>query len=313
MEYRKLGQTGLKVSALGIGAWQLGGPLVLDGIQDGHPDPGKDKVLYMIQALADHGINFIDTAEQYSNGESERRVGEAIKSRRNEWVLSTKFGHKVGPNNTRVEDTSPESIMPAIEGSLSRLQTDRIEVYHFHTHPIIEQLDEIAEVLNQAKKQGKILNVAVSTNDINMIKELHSRSMIDVVQYVSSMFEPFADVQAYVKENNLGGIVRGVVSQGRLSGKYFAQNPQPKVGDRRIELREDFTRFAPLAKLCPEGMTMLETAIRFVLDQEATSTIILGSKTLQEYEVALKSLSFSRIEADTRQQLFELGQKLLAI
>jgi aryl-alcohol dehydrogenase-like predicted oxidoreductase len=71
MDYRKLGKTNLMVSPLCIGAWQLGGPLFFDGKPDGHPDPGKDNVLRMIAELGERGINFIDTAEQYSNGESD--------------------------------------------------------------------------------------------------------------------------------------------------------------------------------------------------------------------------------------------------
>ena len=98
MQQNKLGPTGLNVSPLSIGAWQLGGPLAFDGKPDGHPDPGKQNVIRMIQELGDLGINAIDTAEQYSDGESERRVGEAIAADRDRWIVSTKFGYRVGVN-----------------------------------------------------------------------------------------------------------------------------------------------------------------------------------------------------------------------
>jgi aryl-alcohol dehydrogenase-like predicted oxidoreductase len=96
MKPSTLGKTGIKVSPITIGAWQLGGPLFFDGKPDGHPDPGKENVLRMIRELGDLGINAIDTAEQYSNGESERRTGEALKGVRDQWIISTKFGYRVG-------------------------------------------------------------------------------------------------------------------------------------------------------------------------------------------------------------------------
>ena len=97
MELRALGGTGIEVSPITIGAWQLGGPLFFDGKPDGHPDPGKESVIRMIHELGDLGVNSIDTAEQYSAGESERRVGAALKGRRDRWVVSSKFGYRVGP------------------------------------------------------------------------------------------------------------------------------------------------------------------------------------------------------------------------
>ena len=82
MQPRLLGRTGISVSTITIGAWQLGGPLTLDGKPDGHPDPGEANVIRLIHELGDLGVNAIDTAEQYSAGESERRVGKALKGRR---------------------------------------------------------------------------------------------------------------------------------------------------------------------------------------------------------------------------------------
>src|ERR1700722_7813944 len=97
MKYRNLGKTGLAVSEIGVGAWQLGGPLLLDGKMDGHPDVGEDFAIDLIHRAQDElGINFIDTAEQYGAGESKRRVGKALRGRRDKWVVSTKFGMQVG-------------------------------------------------------------------------------------------------------------------------------------------------------------------------------------------------------------------------
>ena len=106
MERRELGHTGLMVSPICIGAWQLAGPLTLDGEPDGHPDPARGHVLRLIRQLGDEGVNCIDTAEQYGDGESERRVGAAVAGCRDEWIISTKFGYRVGPGGTRSDGAS---------------------------------------------------------------------------------------------------------------------------------------------------------------------------------------------------------------
>ena len=97
MKYRILGRTGLEVSEIGIGMWQLSGPLTVDDKQDGFPDPGVKSVGDLIRACGDFGINLIDTAEIYGDGEGERRAGAAIKGQRDRWILSTKFGLRRSP------------------------------------------------------------------------------------------------------------------------------------------------------------------------------------------------------------------------
>ena len=104
MKLRPLGRTGLLVSEIGIGGWQLAGPLLLDGKSDGHPDLGRPFVIDLIRRCGDLGVNLIDTAEQYGAGESESRVGEAVRGRRDRWIISTKFGAIVGPQGERIND-----------------------------------------------------------------------------------------------------------------------------------------------------------------------------------------------------------------
>ena len=232
MKLNALGKTGISVSPITIGAWQLGGPLFFDGKPDGHPDPGKDNVIRMIHELGDLGVNAIDTAEQYSAGESERRVGEALKDRRDQWVISSKFGYRVGPNNTRDDGSQPETILPSLEGSLKRLGTDFIDVYLYHCAPEIEWLDEGRAVLERAKEQGKIRSYGISTNDVGLLEKMVEHDTVEVVQFASNLLDEHSirlrreasarqDVWKLCQDNNLGTQVRGVMSQGRLSGKYF--------------------------------------------------------------------------------------------
>lgn len=307
MNYVTLGKTGLCVSPICIGAWQLGGPLFFDGKPDGHPDPGKENVLRMIRELGERGINFIDTAEQYSNGESERRVGQALSGRRDQWVISTKFGYRVAPDGGREDDSSPPTIMPSLEGSLERLNTDYIDIYLFHCAPKVEDLDESRNILEKAKKSGKIRFYGISTNNLNLIRKLHEHSMLDVLQYHTNILEPNTDIREFVCQYNIGAQVRGVMAQGRLSGKYFHQKPDWRPDDNRAKWfrDEDYTRYAVFEKAAPKGMTMAQVAIRWILDQPGNHSICIGAKNMADYEAAIEAVNMPPLNKETKRQLTE--------
>lgn len=311
MKYRELGSTGLSVSEIGIGAWQLGGPLLLDGKVDGHPEIGKDEAINLIRQIGDMGVNFIDTAEQYGKGESERRVGEALAGHRDKWVISTKFGHKVGPNNERIKDTRPEIIMESIEGSLKRLNTDYIDVYLYHTTPVFDRLDEAKAILAQAKEQGKIRHFGISTENVDFVKKLQEESMLDVVQFVNSILNPATETREIIRNNKLGGIVRGTFAGGRLTGRYFEQGFTAHKDDIRSNFPDDYTKYSVYQECIPGGMNMVQLAIRYLLDQvDTTNTIILGAKSASDYDNAIKAVECAPLTAENRARIDELTASL---
>lgn len=305
MQHRSLGNTGIMVSPLTIGAWQLGGPLAFDGEPDGHPDPGRDAVIRMIRKLGDLGINAVDTAEQYSDGESERRVGEAILGKRRDWVVSSKFGYRIGARHTRIDDSSPPTILPSLEGSLKRLQTDYIDAYLYHCRPERKDIDAGREILEQAKQQGKILSYGISTGDAELTQELAEHDAVEVVQFPSSLLDDDHAMWRLAREHSLGTQVRGVMAQGRLSGKYFQHAPSWREDDRRShEFRtQDFRRYAALADCLPEGWTMAQAAIRWTLDHEGCHTICLGAKNLEDYRAAIAAVDLPPLDQATRERL----------
>jgi len=197
MRRRPLGKTGLLVSEIGVGAWQLGGPLMLDGKADGHPELGREFCIRLIREAGELGVNFIDTAEQYGNGESERRVGEALEGRREEWVISTKFGAQVGPNGERQNDVSPARVVRSLEDSLRRLRTDYIDVYLYHTAPRAEYAEDVAALLLKAKEAGKVRAVGISTIDLKQVEYLDSLGCLDVVQYARNMVDQRPEIAAW--------------------------------------------------------------------------------------------------------------------
>lgn len=312
MTLRTLGKTGLEVSPLCVGTWQLAGPVNFDGEPDGHPDPGKDNAIRMIRQLGDRGLNFIDTAEQYGAGEAERRTGEALKGQREKWIISTKFGYRVGPGVTRIDDSSPPTILSSLEGSLDRLQTDCIDIYLYHCAPDVADLAEAREILEGARQAGKVRFFGISTGCLEMSKALHEEGLLDVLQFPSSLLEPASDLTNFCEQYNVGTQVRGVLAQGRLSGKYFYQQPTWGTNDNRSKhlAGKDLSQYATLAQALPPNYTMAQAAIRWALDQPGHDSICLGAKNLSDYEAAIAALTLPALGEDVFKAIEESARAL---
>jgi len=317
MNLRPLGKTNLMVSEIGVGAWQLGGPLILDGKADGHPDLGRDYCVRLIREAGALGINFIDTAEQYGAGESERRVGEALEGRRAEWILGTKFGAQVGPNGERINDASARQVPLSLEGSLRRLRTDYIDVYVYHTGPQPGEAEKVAEFLQKAKQAGKVRAVGISTNQLQQVEYLHSLGCLDVVQYARNMMDPQPELTAWIERHRAGGVVRGAFAGGRLSGRYFRQAPQFGADDIRArwlkpEAAEEFARYAAFEELVTPERGMIQLALRYLLDAPSTSTIIPGGKSIEDYKAAIRATHLPPLTGAERERIAELREKIRA-
>ncbi|MDP9173661.1 MAG: aldo/keto reductase [Planctomycetota bacterium] len=302
MKYRTLGKSGIHVSEIGVGAWQLGGPLLLDGKMDGHPDVGSTFAVDLIRRCnSELGINFIDTAEQYGAGESERRVGQALEGQRDKWIISTKFGAQVGdvvpdpatkiPSGKRVNDVSATRVPLSLENSLRKLRTDHIDIYLYHSAPDPAQAEPVARFLESAKRKGQIRAAGISTANFAFVEFLHSLGCLDVVQFPQNMIDRQEQIAAFLAQHNIGGVVRGAFAGGRLSGKYFHTPPKFAAEDIRnnkfrAEAIKDFTRYAVLEQFLTPDCPMPRLALRWLLDKPTTHTIILGAKSFEEYRDA---------------------------
>ena len=160
MEYRTLGRTGVQVSPLCLGAMMFGA----------WGEPDHDTSIRIIHAALDAGINFVDTADVYSQGENEEIVGKALKGRRDEIVLATKFHNQMGEGANR-RGNSRRWIMRAVEDSLRRLQTDHIDLYQVHRPDPDADVEETLSALTDLVRQGKIRYFGSSTYPASMIVE----------------------------------------------------------------------------------------------------------------------------------------------
>ncbi len=286
MEYRTLGQTGIRVSEIGFGAWAIGGDAW-------GPVEDHDSVAAMRRAL-ELGVNFIDTADVYGDGHSEELVAEAIAGRRDEVVISTKgglMGHHRDPEREPVYDR-PEKIVEAFEASLRRLRTDYIDVYWCHIwwdkH---EETEAFLEAFDQLKGSGKATAVGVSTDSIDHLRHFDRDGTIDAVQLDYSILnrKRESDELPYAEEHGLGVVVRGPLFKGLLTGK-FGTDATFAAGDIRESwpnepwYAESVAKVDQLRALEREDQTLGQLALRFVLAHPAVSIAIPGAKDPHQVE-----------------------------
>jgi len=289
MKLRPFSKTGMNVSEIGLGAWQLANP-------DWGVD-SKSEALRVIQKSLEAGCNFFDTAPGYAGGRSEELLGEGLKSMRKDVMLCTKFGHTA----EGLTDFSTNAIHQSIEASLRRLQTDYLDIVLMHNPPR-EMMDgrvasQYAE-LEKLKAEGKIREYGVSLDwreELEMVVDTTQSKALEV--FFNALYQEPLPAFQKAHENGVGIIVKVPLDSGWLSGRYrkghqfddIRKRWPPEVVARRSELVEQF------AALVPEGTSMAHAALQFILTQPQVSTIIPGAKSaeqaLDNFAAADKQLS----------------------
>lgn len=290
------------MSVFSVGTWQLSGPLTLDGHADGFPDVGREAAVRLIRECGDLGINAVDCAEIYGNGEGERRVGEALQGQRDRWVVTTKFGFRCGPNQQRITDASAETIRPSLEGSLKRLRTDYVDLLLYHCRPDATQVLKGQRELERLKQEGKLRAYGVSTDDPEVLSLLVSAGA-QVVLFSQSILTHPKQLLQPAKARGLGVMIRGALASGRLSGKYFGRDPEFSHEDIRWSARGARWRYPIVDRFRPAGLSMPAFALRYLLDFDTTHTIVLGGKALDQYQIAVGALDAPRLSHSTHWEL----------
>jgi aryl-alcohol dehydrogenase-like predicted oxidoreductase len=192
------------------------------------------------------------------------------------------------PGGKRVNDVSAKRVPLSLEASLRRLKTEHVDIYLYHSPPDRNEADAVARYLESAKQKGHVRAIGISTAKFEFAEYLQSIGCLDVVQFPENMIDRQPEFRSLMTRHNVGGILRGAFAGGRLSGKYFHQPPEFGAQDiRGTRLKpQDFGKYAVLEKLAVPGRTVAQTALRWLLDQPSTHTIILGAKTFSEYRDA---------------------------
>lgn len=265
MEKRVLGKD-LEVSAVGLGCM---------GLSHGYGVPTEKKqALWLIQQSVDMGYTFFDTAEIYGTSDNpndnENLVGEALKSCRDKVVIATKFGIKFDTENSTIPypiipDSRPECIRASVEGSLKRLQTDYIDLYYQHRIDPQIAPEEVASVMEQLIKEGKILHWGISEVNEDYLRRAHAVCPVTAVENRYSMMARwYEELFPVLEELNIGFVAFSPMANGYLSGKYGVDSQF----DKKYDYRSSMPQFTDAATVRNQGL--LNLLFNIAKEKEAT-------------------------------------------
>ncbi len=310
METKPLGKTGMPVSRFCLGAMMFGGI--------GNKD--HDDCVRIIHRAIDSGINFIDTADVYSQGESERIVGKAVKNRRDKLVIATKFFFPMG-EDAHQHGGSRKWIVQEVENSLQRLETDYIDLYQIHRYDSNTDLEEILFTLTELVRQGKIRYFGSSMFPADRIVESHwvaEKRGLMRFRCEQPWYSIFSrDIERFVlpacHRYGMGVIIWSPLDGGFLSGKYKSQkdltvdtrvgqfatrflggfDPDAEIYRRKLELVNSLMKIADAA-----GITMAQIAVAFTLAHPYVTSAIIGPRTMEHLESLLPAAEM-KLDKDT--------------
>lgn len=253
----------------------------------------------LIAKAIDNGINLFDTADLYDKGDNEILLGKALKGKRNDVLISTKVGNKWRPDGTGWDWTPrKEYILTAIDDSLRRLGTDHIDLYLLHGGTVEDPIDEVVEAFERLKDSGKIRSYGLSSIRPNVIKEFIKRSDITAVMTQYSLLDrrPEEETLELLRDKNIGVLSRGALASGLLAGK--PAKPYLGLEEEQIKAIQD-----GLLQRLPEGYTSGETALRYVIDRKAVTSAVVGIRTENQLDEALRAAMQSPLTPQQREEL----------
>jgi aryl-alcohol dehydrogenase-like predicted oxidoreductase len=310
MEYRPLGRTGVQVSKLCLGTMMFGAW--------GNTD--HDDSIRIIHRALDAGINFVDTADVYSAGESEEIVGKALKGRRDDVVLATKFWGPMGEDPNR-RGVSRRWIMTEVEHSLQRLGTDYIDLYQMHRPDSDTDIEETLGALTDLVQQGKVRYIGSSSFSAGEIVEAQWAAREQGLQRFRTEQPPYSllvrgielDVLPTAARHSMGILTYSPLAGGWLSGGWTADSSPTSPARQRLAARFDMSLpenqrklevVEQLAKVADDaGLSLIELAITFVVNHPAVTSAIIGPRTMEQLDsqlpaadVALDAAVLDRID-----------------
>ncbi|GAB3761035.1 aldo/keto reductase [Microlunatus parietis] len=304
---RRLGTDGPEVSAIGFGAWAIGGPASRDGRPIGWGEVDDDESVAALHAALDAGVTLIDTANVYGAGHSERVVARALQGRRDEVVIATKFGNLIDEAKREAigRDASPESIREQCDASLSRLRTDVIDLYQFHIgdYPL-DRAGEVRDALEGLVADGKIRFYGWSTDDPDRAAFFAEGEHCAAVQQSFSLVNGNEDTLAVAERHGLASIVRGPLAMGLLTGKMTRETTFAETdvrhgwdwsGDpgRRLDALDKVREI-----LTEDGRTLAQGALGWLLARSEAFVPIPGIRTVAQARDNAGVLAAGPLSAD---------------
>lgn len=311
MEYVRLGRSGLRVSPICLGTMMFG-------------DQTDAKTATKIAGHArDAGINFIDTADQYAKGESEKITGKCIKSDRDWWVVATKFAVPMGPGPNQ-RGVSRRWAMHQIDGSLKRMGLDHVDIYYFHRDDMLTPFEESIGAMADMIRAGKVRYWGFSNfrawriaEAVNVAKAMGVPAPIVSQPCYNAMNRtPETELLPACAWHGLGIVPYSPLARGVLTGKYKAGEPPPKGtragrNDRRMmqtEFRKESMVIAQkiAARAEKKGLTATQFAMLWVLNNKLITSVLAGPRTFEQWQAYMSVLGL-RDRFDAKDEAFVDG------
>ena len=293
MEYRDLGETGMRVSEISLGTWAFGGDW---------GTVGEDDAYAALNRAVDLGVNFLDTADVYGDGRSEKLIGRLLKDRPNDEILvATKAGRRLDPHSA--EGYNYDNLSAFVERSLENLGVDALDLLQLHCPPTeTYSQDSTFEALDRLQEAGKVKNYGVSVEKVEEARMALSYPNVKTVQIIFNIFrqKPADEFFPLAEESNVGILARVPLASGLLSGKMTADrafteddqrnfNREGPAFDRGetfsgVDFATGLEAAEELKELVPEGHTLAQFALRWILMHPAVSCAIPGGKNPSQVE-----------------------------
>ena len=315
MEYRALGRTGWNISAIGFGAWGIGG--------DAWGTTDDKTSLAALNKAIDLGINFIDTADVYGDGHSEQLIAQVRQARSEHLIVATKAGRRLNPHVA--SGYNHQNLTAFVERSLRNLETEALDLLQLHSPPSeIYDMPEVFGVLDDLVQQGKIRFYGVSVERVDEALKAITYPNVQSIQIIFNMFrlKPSEQFFAAARERQVGILARVPLASGMLTGKFrpetrFAPNDHRNF-NRHGEAFDQGETFSgvdyetglqaveELRKLVPQGATMAQFALRWILMFPEVTSAIAGAKNTQQVEDNVRAASLPALSSETMQRVREV-------
>src|SRR5216117_550346 len=304
MKKRKLGKSGLEVSAIGMGCM---------GMSFGYgPPKDKQEMISLIRAAIERGVTFFDTAEIYGPFANEELVGEALAPFRGQVVMATKFGFKFGPKGEQIGlDSRPEHIKEVADASLRRLRTNVIDLFYQHRVDPDVPIEDVAAAVKDLIQQGKVKHFGLSEPGVQTIRRAHAVQPVTAVQNEYSMWwrKPEEDVLPALEELGIGFVPYSPLGRGFLTGK-MNENTTFDSSD----FRNTLPRFTPEARKANQALvdllgkiakrkkaTPAQIALAWLLAQKPWIVPIPGTTKLKRLEENIGAAEIELTSDDLRE------------
>ncbi|MFC5283007.1 aldo/keto reductase [Pedobacter alpinus] len=306
MQYRILGKTGFKISEISLGTWQVGGKW-----GDDFSHKNADEIL---NKAIDEGINFIDTADVYSDGESEKAVGRIVKSRSEKIYVATKCGRKLNPHVS--ESYTVKALRNFVEDSLKNMGLETLDLVQLHCPPTdVFYRPEIFELFDRLKDEGKIQHLGASIEKVEEGLKAMQYSNVCSLQLIYNAFRqrPNELLFEQAKKNNIGIIARVPLASGLLTGKFSSSSSFGKNDHRNfnrngeafdkgetfsgVDYEKGLAAVEELKKLFPDTSLPL-IALKWILKSDEISCVIPGASNINQLSQNMEASSATELTAN---------------